>query len=237
MKENLISIIVPVYNEAENINKFLDLVIKTIRYPYELLICYDSSSDSTIPKVKIYQKKFKSIKLVKNIYGFGVLNAIKSGINKSKGDFLVIIPADLSDDPKTINKMYLKMLEGYDIVGATRFSKGGKKIGGNIIKSYLARLAGISTPLILGIPITDLSNGFKMYKKNVFKKVNINSNEGWVFTTEIIIKSFYYGFKLSEVPAIWRDRVAGKSNFKLRKWLPGYLYWYIWGIKKRLNFF
>ena len=146
------------------------------------------------------------------------------------------MPADLADDANTINKMYRKINSGYDIVGATRYAKGGKKVGGGFVKTLLSRLAGLLTPLLLGIPITDISNGFKMYKKSVLDKIEITANGGWEFTLELVIKAHHKGFKIGEVPSVWRDRTSGKSKFKLVKWFPKYLWWYFWGVSKRFRF-
>ena len=196
-----ISIILPVFNEGENITKQIFALEKDLKNPHEILIVYDFNEDNTIPFAQKLCKKYKTVQLVKNIFGRGVINAVKTGIKNAKGEVVVIMPADLADDPNTINRMFEKIGRGYDIVCATRYSKGGKKIGGEYLKTTLSRFAGLMTPLLLGIPTTDISNGFK----------------------------------IGEVPAIWRDRTRGKSKFKLLKWLPKYIRWYLYGILLRLN--
>lgn len=230
----ILTIILPVYNEGKNISLVVSDINKKIKIPKEILVVYDFEKDNTVPVVKKLQKKYNDLKLVKNNIGKGILNAIKSGFNKTKGNIVVVMPADLADNPETINKMYKKMEKGYDLVCATRYTKGGKKIGGGIIKSTFSRIAGLSSPLILGIPTTDLSNGFKMYRKELIKKIPIASDGGWEFATELTIKANKLGYKITEVPSTWKNRVHGKSQFKLRKWLPKYIHWYIYGIKLRL---
>lgn len=80
------------------------------------------------------------------------------------------MPGDLADEPKTINKMCELSQNGYDIVCASRYSKGGKQLGGNLVKSFLSKFVGLTTPAILGISTSDLTNGFKMYNRKIFKK-------------------------------------------------------------------
>lgn len=235
MRKINLTIILPVYNEGKNISSVVSTINKKIKIAKEVLVVYDFEKDDTVPVVKKLQKKYKDLKLIKNNIGKGILNAIKSGFNNAKGDILVVMPADLADNPETINKMYEKIKGGYDLVCATRYTKGGKKYGGGVIKSTLSRLAGLSAPLILGIPTTDLSNGFKMYRKELVKKIEIVSDGGWEFATELTIKANKLGYKITEVPSTWKNRVNGKSHFKLRKWLPKYIRWYIYGIKTRLS--
>ncbi len=232
-----ISVITPVYNEGSNIKKFIYDLESSINIKHEVLIVYDFDEDNTLPVVRKLKRKYQNIKLIKNIFEPGLINACKTGFKKAKGDFYVIMPGDLADEPKTINKMYELAKTGYDIVCASRYCKDGKQLGGNFIKSLLSKFAGLTTPVLLGIPTSDLTNGFKMYNRKILKKINIESQGGWEFTMEILIKAHFLGFKITETPSVWKERSSGKSKFKFLKWLPKYIYWYFWGISKRSKFF
>ena len=231
-----ISIILPVYNEGENITRQILVLEKKIEGLFEILVIYDFNEDNTIPYVKKLQQKYKQLHLLKNNFGRGVIPAVRTGIDESLGDAIVIMPADLADDPNTVNKMYDKILQGFDIVSATRYAKGGEKIGGGVIKTVLSRFAGLSTPIILGIPITDISNGFKMYRRKVLDEIKIESTGGWEYSCELVIKAHKLGFKIGEIPTVWKDRTSGKSKFKLLKWLPKYLRWYLYGVFLRFRY-
>ena len=232
-----LSIVLPVYNEGGNISKQIEELERKLKYDHELLVVYDFDEDTTVPVVKKLQKRYKSVKLIKNTFGRGVINAVKTGFKKSNGYATVVMPADLADDPNTINKMFAKIISGYDIVCATRYSKGGKKMGGGFLKTTLSRLAGLMSPILLGIPTTDIANGFKIYRKDVLRSIKIESTGGWEYSCELIIKAHHKGFKIGEVPTIWRDRTSGKSKFKLLKWLPKYIRWYLLGMLLRLNIY
>lgn len=225
--------ILPVFNEGENIKKQIEVLERSIPFDHELLVIYDFDRDNTVPVVKKLLTRFKSVRLVKNIFGRGIINAVVTGFKKSRGEYVVVMPADLADNPETIVKMYKKIQRGFDIVCATRFGRGGAKIGGPVVKTILSRVAGLLTPILLGIPTTDIANGFKMYKRKVIERINIESDGGWEFAMEILIKANKLGFKIGEVPTVWRDRTQGKSKFKLLKWLPKYIRWYLWGIYMR----
>lgn len=234
-RELPISVIVPVYNEGANIAAFLNSLESSVDNRHEVLIIYDFDKDDTLPAAKIVRKKYRNIKLIKNNLGAGLINACKTGIKKVKGAFVVIMPGDLADDPKTINKMYQLAKRGNDIICATRYSKGGKQNGGKFIKTMLSRIAGLSTPLILGISTTDVTNGYKMYSKAVLNQIKIESKGGWEFAMEILIKANLLGFRIAETPSTWKERSSGKSKFKLFKWLPRYVYWYFWGVIQRVK--
>jgi dolichol-phosphate mannosyltransferase len=239
MEKLELSIVAPVKNEKNNIEWTITEIEKYVKPSHEILIIYDSDKDTTLKVAKKLAIKYKNIKLIKNNYGNGVLNATKKGFDLAKGYAVVMMAADRTDDPKTINLMFNKIKAGYDLVCPTRYSKGGKVKGKLNLKSVLSRFAGLSTPYLLGIPTSDLTYSYKMFRKNILNNINIESKGGFEFAEEIVIKSFLNGYKICEVPTEWNDRIYGKSKFKLLNWLPKYIYWYIFGvigrIKKILN--
>jgi glycosyltransferase involved in cell wall biosynthesis len=165
--------------------------------------------------------------LVKNKYGRGVLNAIKTGLEEAKTEFVIVTMADLSDPPEVMNAMLLQaQKKGADLVCASRYMKGGKQHGGPVLKGLFSRIAGLSLHWFTRIPTHDISNSFKMYRKSMLDTITIESNGGFEIGMEIVVKAYINGYKITEVPTTWSDRTDGKSNFKLWKWLPHYLHWY-----------
>ncbi|MHC4499190.1 MAG: glycosyltransferase, partial [Planctomycetota bacterium] len=169
----------------------------------------------------------------KNNHGAGVLNAIKRGFESVDDGVILVSMADLSDDYSKVDEMFRKVNEGHDIVCGSRYIRGGKQIGGPWFKKLLSRIAGVSLYYLIGIPTHDVTNSFKMYTKKVLNDITIESNGGFELSMEIVLKAFVKGYKITEVPSVWRDRSAGGSRFRLCKWLPKYLHWYWFGIKKR----
>ncbi len=229
-----LSIVIPVYNEGENIRACIEGVEKHVKVDHEIIIVYDLDNDNSIPIVKKLQNKYPRIKLLKNKLGRGVLNAIKSGMADASGLGVLVTMADLSDDPKAINAMIKKFNQGYDIVCGSRYMRGGKKIGGPRLKSFLSWLSGITGRTFLGLPTYDMTNSFKLYRKTFLHQITIQSTGGFELGMEIVLKAHFMGKKITEVPTVWYDRSTGKSRFKLLKWLPKYLYWYFWGIRKKI---
>ncbi len=232
-----ISIILPVYHEEKNILKVLKKIAKSVKTPNEILVIYDSASDPTFPVVKKYKKLHKEIQLIKNNTGSGrgVMNAIKTGFVSAKGEAIVVVMADLSDDISQIDTMYKYIQKGFSVVCASRFMKEGKKIGGTFLKNFLSKFADISLHFLLGIPTHDSTNAYKMYSKDFLHSITIESTGGFEYSLEITLKAFFSGEKITEIPTVWKDREAGKSNFQLRKWLPQYIKWYLWGLKEKFS--
>jgi len=231
---DLLNILIPVYNEAENIKKLFFEINRKVSTPYKIVIIYDSNEDNTLPVVRNIMREQNNIKLIKNKYGRGVLNAIKTGFETISNGVVLVVMADLSDNLNEIDSMFRKINEGYDIICGSRYMKGGEQIGGPRIKKFLSRLAGVSLYFLTGIPTHDVTNSFKMYKKSVLDEIEIKSNGGFELGMEIVIKAFLKGYRITEIPSIWRDREKGKSKFKLWKWLPKYIYWYLFAIKNKI---
>lgn len=229
-----LSVVMPVYNEGEVIAQTITRVEKSVKTNHELLIIYDMDQDTTVPVAKKLQKKFPNVKLVKNIFGKGALNALKTGIKKANGVAVCIMMADLTDDPKIVDKMVEKFDQGYEVVVASRYMKGGKQIGGPIIKQLLTRTAGLSLHYIFGLPVHDATNSFRLYSKKFLNKTKIESDGGFELATELTVKAHYGGHKVGEIPTIW-TYLDKESRFDMKRWLPKYLKWYIWAVSKRLS--
>ncbi len=229
-----LTIVIPVYNEDENIVKELQELEKHVIYEHIINIIYDFDEDTTVPIVESVKSNFKNkINLIKNKYGRGVLNAIKTGLETATTDYVVVTMADLSDPPEVINKMLEKaQINSADIVCASRYMRGGRQIGGPLIKGLMSRFAGLTLHYFAKVPTHDATNSFKLYKKSFVQEQTIESNGGFELGLELVIKAYLQNKIISEVPTIWTDRQAGKSNFKIMQWLPSYLKWYFKGYTK-----
>lgn len=228
-----LSVIIPAYNEQENIADVINRIEGSLDITYELVVVNDHSLDDTTKIVSELSKKYNNIKLVENNINKGFANAIRMGFKNATGDVVIPVMADLCDDLFTIKRMLDKINEGYDIVCGSRYIINGARLGGPKIKSVLSCLGGISLYYLLGLPTTDIANSFKMYRKIVLDSINTESN-GFEISMEIVLRAYYLGFKITEVPTIWRERTRGKSSFKVFKLLPSYLKLYIWAIARKV---
>jgi glycosyltransferase involved in cell wall biosynthesis len=224
-----LDIIIPVYNEGENIAGVLNLLGKNVATPFRVLICYDHDTDNTLPVVRNNSKNlsFETV-LIKN-QGFGVHNAITTGFKASNAAAVLVFPAD-TENAKIIDRMYEKFKQGHDIVAASRFMKGGCMKGCPWLKSFLVRSASFTLYWLASIPIKDASNGFRLFSKRLLDTVEIESSHGFTYSLELLVKCHRLRWKIAEVPATWHERNKGQSRFHLFKWLPYYLRWYFYGL-------
>lgn len=160
-----LSIVVPAHNEEQNIASVIERIHREINIPFELVLVNDHSADKTKDIVLDLAKKYSNIVLVENNLSAGFANAIKTGFSNIKTEVVVLVMGDLCDDLKTIPLMFEKIEQGFDLVCASRYIKGGGRLGGSRIKGFLSSFAGWSLHYLLGIPTHDIANAFKMYRK------------------------------------------------------------------------
>lgn len=230
--QHLLSIVVPVYQEAENITPCLRELEEVVSEPYEVLICYDFPEDSTVGAVESMSPPARGARLVHNTLGKGPAYAIRAGFQAAQGDVIIVMMADRSDRASDIPLMAAKIRAGADVVAGSRYVKGGEQIGGPRLKRFLSWLAGASLHWITGLPIHDATNSFRAYSPRALEELTIESREGFVLGLELTLKAHWNGMRVEEVPTVWQDREAGESRFQLFKWLPRYLKWYLRAIKR-----
>jgi glycosyltransferase involved in cell wall biosynthesis len=226
-----LGIIIPVYNEAESIGETISTIEKKVSTPHRTYIVYDFDEDNTLPAARGFLNKGLNLKFIKNPEG-GVLNAIKRGLREAEEDYLLVTMADMSDDYGVVDDMCGLMREGYDIVCGSRYMRGGRQVGGPLVKKTISRIAGVSLKYLTGLPTHDATNSFKLYRKSMLASIEIESDGGFEIGMEILVKAHFAGFRVTEVPSVWMDREKGKSRFKVVKWAPKYLKWYFFAMKR-----
>jgi dolichol-phosphate mannosyltransferase len=231
-----LSIVVPVYNEGEAVEPVLRALTTAVRTPHEILVVYDFDGDTTVPVVARLARDLPAIRAHRNDLGRGVLNAMRSGIGVARGDYILVSMADGSDEPHLVDRMVDLARGGADVVSASRYMRGGRQIGGPPLKRLLSRAAGLTLNWFGGVATHDPTNNFKLYARRFLDTVTIESTAGFELALELTVKATIAGRRIEEIPTTWRDRTAGQSNFKLRKWLPHYLRWYGRAMRARLPF-
>ncbi len=229
-----VDFLIPVYNEGANIGRALEELHRLVPISKRALIVHDTDEDDTVPVVRSLQSSYPWATTVKNDLGRGVLNAIRAGIDAASAEVVIITMADLSDDIAIVPRMVeLIRDQGYDIVCASRYMKGGQQIGGPRFKKFLSQTAGVSLAWLTGMPTHDATNAFRAYRREVLRSIPIESQGGFEYTLEITAKAYAAGYRITEVPSTWRDRTAGTSRFRLWAWLPRYLRWYGYALTHR----
>ena len=228
-----LDIIIPVYNEDENIVRLLKALEDEIVCNFRVLICYDSESDKTLKYVKNKNIINKEILLIKNPKQ-GPNSAIIEGINSSKAEIILIYMADDFNNIKLINNMINLIERGNELIIPSRFIAGGKMLGANKIKKMITIVGSYLIYYFARIPFKDCTNAFKMFSANLKDKIKLDSTTGFTFAMELTTKSYLLNLKIIEIPSVWIETKNRKSNFKIFKWLPYYIYWLIYSMIKNL---
>src|SRR5438132_8597575 len=140
-----LSVVIPVYNEGENVAPTLRGVVERCKVrPLEVLVVHDFDEDTTVAVVKRLQAEMPELRLHKNTLGRGVLNAMKSGLRAARAPYVLITMGDGSDDPADIDPMVVLARAGADVVAGSRYNRGGRQVGGPLLKRTMSRTAGLS---------------------------------------------------------------------------------------------
>ncbi|MHB1377035.1 MAG: glycosyltransferase [Candidatus Humimicrobiaceae bacterium] len=232
-----ITVIIPTYNEKDNIGKMIDVLEKEIfpkiiNYEMSILIVDDNSPDGTSDIVKEKQNKFKNIYLSigeKKGLGSAFNRGIQYAINNLFADAIIKMDSDFQHDPKYILDLVKKYNEGFDYVIGSRFINGGsfpKELGA--YRRILSKYGGLCTRIILFFPkintIHDVSSGLKLMNvKNVLNRIDFLSiSSGFYYTTQLLYKAIKLGIKIVEIPIEFKLRESGKTKMPFSN-IPGTL--------------
>jgi hypothetical protein len=229
MTADRISVVLPVFNEQHNIAACLTGLERGLAgVEHEILVCYDFDEDTTLAGIRAMGADApRSLRLVKNTLGRGPHNALKAGFAAASGDVVVTTMADLSDPPELIPVMAEKVRAGADVVSGSRYMPGGSQHGGPLLKRTLSRIAGVSLAWVAGMGTCDATSNFRAYSTRFLRRTTIEATAGFEIALELTVKAHLSGAGVGEVPSSWVDRTAGESRFRLWKWLPNYLRWYL----------
>jgi len=228
---DMLHFIVPVFNEHENFPRLVAEIERCAPRPYKLLMVYDFDADSTLPVARELAATRPELALVHNRLGRGPANAIRAGFAAVASGPACVVMADLSDDLTILPQMLAAYRDGAQVVCPSRYMRGGRQIGGPLLKKTLSRLAGLTLQWLARFPVHDATNNYRLYDAALVREVGIESERGFEIALELTAKAFARGCRIVEIPSTWRDRTAGQSNFRLFRWLPYYLRWYWYALR------
>jgi dolichol-phosphate mannosyltransferase len=214
-----ILIVMPTYNEKENIEAIInDIFLKNQGFEINVLVVDDNSPDGTqIIIKKIIQEKFNGrLFLIEREGKQGLASAYMAGFKwgiANGYDILIEMDADFSHNPDYLSEMIIKSNE-YDCVVGSRNIKYGKVRGWGFLRNIISKGGSLYSRIILNIPVKDLTGGFNLWKKEVLEKIGIDNiiSKGYSFQIELKYRAHRLGFKLTEIPIIFDDRIKGESK-------------------------
>jgi glycosyltransferase involved in cell wall biosynthesis len=222
-----LDIVMPVYNEGHNIVATLAALARSVKTPARVLICYDDPNDDTLPAIRANPQAQAGLRVefVRNI-GRGAHSAVMTGFAASTAPFVLMCAADDDYNAPMLDRMVALARSGCDIVCASRFMPGGTMVDCPLIKAALVRTANFTLHRFARLPTHDASNGFRLFSRRVIDRIAIESNQGFCYSIELLVKAHRLGWKIAEVPVQWFERRHGASRFRVLRWLPAYLRWY-----------
>jgi dolichol-phosphate mannosyltransferase len=230
-------LIIPVYNEGANFPSLWEAIKSSIQSEFEAIVVYDFEEDDTVPLVRgIMEAGERRLRLLRNTVGVGVVGALRTAFQYVRKGPVLVVMADLSDDLTQVDQMLELYRKGHHLVAASRYTRGGRVLGGPWLKKNLSRLAGLTLHWFRGLPTSDATNAFKLYDATLLNEIEIESRGGFEINLEVTVKAFLGGYSIVEIPTTWRDRARGKSRFRLWTWLPRYLKWYGFAFRPRRDF-
>lgn len=231
------SIIIPTFNERENVGILIDRIVSVERKAklvLEIIVVDDNSSDGTVEVVEELMKKYSNVKLLKRPRKMGLGSAYKDGFKLSTKPIIVTMDADLSHDPKLLPNLIRPVWEGYaDIVLGSRYIKGGAIEGWPLTRRIISRGANTLAKLILRLNVKDVTTGYRAYRRSIFDQiVRLSRRYYFDFQVEVLYLAKKFGWRVTEIPIVFKDRERGKSKFNVSEILK--FAWTLLSLRLRL---
>lgn len=212
---NNVLVIIPTYNEIENVKKIIPVVLEQ-NENIDVLIVDDNSPDKTGDYVESLSKDNNRIKLIRREKKLGLGTAYIAGFKYAvthKYDYVFEMDADFSHDPNEINN-FLEAIKDADVVLGSRYINGVRVLNWPMHRLLLSYFASVYTRIITGLPVKDATGGFKCFRIEVLKAIDLDriKSNGYSFQIEMTFKAYKKGFRIKEIPIVFLDRVKGKSK-------------------------
>lgn len=216
-----IAIIIPTYNESGNIERLIKKIL-SLNLPCQLFIIDDDSPDGTSEIVRTISKKNKNVNLIQRLNKRGRGSAVIDGFKKALEDkdirYFFEMDADFSHDPRDIPR-FLEMIKEADVVIGSRYLPQSKIVEWPVKRLIFSKIANTYARLILKIPISDYTNGYRCYKRKVLEALNFSkiNASGYIVLSEMAYQIYRKGFKFADIPIVFVNRRRGLSNLRMKE--------------------
>lgn len=226
-------IIIPTYNEKENIREFIPEILK-LNLGFDVLIVDDNSPDGTSKTVRSLSKDYSEVSLIHRKAKMGIASAYIDGFKyalKKDYDLIFQMDGDFSHRPEFLPDFF-KKIENYDLVIGSRYCGGGIRIiNWDFKRILLSNLANKYAKIITGVPVSDNTAGFKCFKRKVLENIDLDEirSQGYSFQIEMNWRVYRAGFKIAEIPIVFHERKYGQSKLSANIIREGL--WLLWKIR------
>jgi dolichol-phosphate mannosyltransferase len=225
-------VIVPTYNERENIDPLLEQ-LTTLPHDLDVLVVDDASPDGTAQKVKEWQARTPRVHLLERPGKLGLGSAYRDGFRyalANGAEFIFEMDADFSHDPTAIGD-FLEAARDADIVLGSRYLHGVTVVNWPLSRLILSFSANLYTRIVTGMPIADATGGFKLFRRRALEAIRLDRvrTEGYGFQIEMSFRCWKRGFRIKEIPIVFVDRRAGIS--KMNRRIIFEAAWLVWKLR------
>jgi dolichol-phosphate mannosyltransferase len=226
-------IIIPTYNESENVETIISRIIDLNVPNLFILIIDDNSPDGTAEIVEQISKTDPRIHLIRREKKLGLGTAYVEGFRfaiEARYDYVFEMDADLSHDPKAIPR-FLERMPNHDLIIGSRYVTGVNVINWPLSRLLLSLGANLYSRIVTGLPVKDCTSGFKCFKREVLEAIDLNhiSSDGYSFQIEMTFKAWKKNFDIHEIPIIFVDRTKGSS--KMTRKVMREAAWVVWKLR------
>ena len=230
---NKLSVIIPARNESENLTLCLEELSQELldhKINHEILVVDDGSTDNTPRLLQDMANQNSTVRYLKNDGENGFGRAVRIGLAKFTGDAVAIMMADRSDSPRDLVNYWNKLQDGYDCVFGRRFIRGGKGHNYPLLKLLANRLVNTMIRFAFNLQCNDITNAFKIYRREVIEGCKPFIAPHFNLTVEIPLKAIVRGYSWKVVPISWKNRTKGVAKLKLREMGSRYFFIvaYLW---------
>ena len=223
----LLSVVIPAHNEEGRIASTVRQIhahLSAARIAHEILVVNDNSQDRTEEILKDLGTEVPTLRYINNAPPNGFGFAVRVGLAAFRGDAVAIMMADASDRPEDLVAYYRKIEEGYDCAFGSRFMRGATIVDYPWPKLLMNRLANFLIRVLFWMSYNDVTNAFKMYRRNVIAGVQPLLAYHFNLTVELPLKAIVRGYRFSVTPTAWLNRTEGVSKFKIKEMGSRYLF-------------
>jgi dolichol-phosphate mannosyltransferase len=230
-------IVVPTYNEKENISKLVPVLLD-IGPDLALLVVDDNSPDGTAEYVEAVAAENPRVGLIRRPRKMGLGSAYITGFRealKRGARYIVQMDADFSHDPSYITEL-LKAMKDNDLALGSRYVKGVNVVNWPMHRLLLSYFANVYTRIVTGLPIHDATSGFKCFRREVLEAIRLEEiiSDGYCFQVEMTFRAWLRGFRITEIPIVFVDRHSGSSKMSNR--IIREAIWKVWWLRLKAIF-
>lgn len=223
----MLSVVIPARNEGKCIaatTEHLHLELRLHEIPHEIIVVDDGSTDETWTTLQTIQSRMPECRPIQNDGENGFGRAITLGFSHVRGDAVVVMMADESDDCRDVVRYWETLCEGWDAVFGSRFVRGGGVVDYPRHKLLLNRMANLFLRFLFNVPLNDFTNAFKAYRRTVIEGCRPFLSPHFNLTVELPLKTVVRGYSWTVIPITWRNRRTGESKLKITEMGSRYLF-------------